>query len=112
MTLAALFNADDRCSSRLTANFIRNVIRPCEVNLKALESKFFNTCWSRLRSVFMLRAELRIHLDVERQMFGFGDVAEAALDRVANTRKCDFFRLHCHSAGFDLREVENIADQI
>src|SRR5688572_27555433 len=56
--------------------------------------------------------QVRTDFDVEGEMLAFGNVAEAALDRVANTDERNFLGLYRDGAGFDLRQVENIADQI
>ena len=45
-------------------------------------------------------------------MLAFGDVAETALDGVAHVRERHLFGFHGYGARLDLREVENVADQV
>jgi hypothetical protein len=45
-------------------------------------------------------------------MLGFGHMPKAALDRVAQSGKRHLLRFDGYGAGFDLRQVENIADEV
>ena len=51
-------------------------------------------------------------MDVERQVLGLGHVPEIAVDVVAQAGEGDFFDLDRHGAGFDLREIENVVDEV
>ena len=85
---------------------------PCSVNLKALDSRFLRTCCRRLESVKMLRPRLRIELDVERELPRFRLVPERPRDRFEQIREEDLLGFDRDRAGFDLREIENVADQV
>src|SRR5262249_30836857 len=54
----------------------------------------------------------RIEIDLERQLPGVGLVTEWASDRVKQAGEEDLFRFHGDSAGLDLRQIENVADQV
>ena len=94
------------CASRA-----RTSTRPCSVNLKAFESRFFRTCWSRLPSVLNAAGQPAVDLDAEREPLGLGDVPERALERVGEVREGQLARLHGHRARLDLGEVEDVVDQ-
>ena len=51
-------------------------------------------------------------VDVERQVLGLGHVAEVAVDGVAQAGEGDLLDLDRDGAGLDLREVENVVDQV
>ena len=51
-------------------------------------------------------------MHIERQILGFGDVAEIAIDIIAQSREGDFFDLDRDGAGFDLRKIENVVDEV
>ena len=91
---------------------MRSRTPPCSVNLKALDSRFFSTCCRRLESVTMLRVELRIELDVERQMAALGLVPERPRHRLEQVREVDLLGVDRDGAGLDLRQVEDVADQV
>ena len=57
-------------------------------------------------------AERRIEVDLERKLPRFGFVAERPADRIEQVGEEDLFRLHGDRSGFDLRQVENVADQV
>ena len=60
----------------------------------------------------MLRVEIGIDLDVERQLAVFRLVPERTSDRFQQVGGEDFLGIHRHGSGFDLGEIENVADQI
>ena len=51
-------------------------------------------------------------LHVERQVLGLGHVAEVAVDVVAQAGEGDLLDLDGDGAGLDLREIENVVDQV
>ena len=51
-------------------------------------------------------------LHVERQVLGLGDVPEVAVDVVAQAGEGDLLDLDGDGAGLDLREVENVVDEV
>src|SRR5690606_29569159 len=53
-----------------------------------------------------------IHARGERKRARLGLVAECALDRLAQIREGQLFGLDRDGAGFDLREIENVADEV
>src|ERR1700751_824769 len=56
--------------------------------------------------------QIRISKDVEAESSAFRLVTEWSRHHVQQTGKEDFFRFHRDGSGFDLREVENVADQV
>ena len=57
-------------------------------------------------------AQRRIDLHVERQAAAFGLVAERPRHGLLQVGQQDLLGIHRHRAGFDLRQVENVADQV
>ena len=57
-------------------------------------------------------AQLRIELHLEAELAGFRLVAERPRHRFDDIGEADFLGLHRDGAGFDLGEVENVADQV
>ena len=57
-------------------------------------------------------AEMRIDLDVERELPVFRLVPERPRDRVEQIGDEDLLRVDRDRAGFDLRQIENVADQV
>ena len=51
-------------------------------------------------------------LHVERQVLGLGHVPEVAVDVVAQAGEGDFLDLDGHRAGLDLREIEDVVDEV
>ena len=51
-------------------------------------------------------------MHVERQVLGLGHVPEVAVDVVAQAGEGDFLDLDGDRAGLDLREVENVVDEV
>ncbi len=82
------------------------------MNLNALDSRFFNTCCRRFESVTRLRCKMRIRVHLESELPVLRFVPERAFDRVQQAGKEYFLRLNRYRAGFDLRQIENVADQV
>ena len=82
------------------------------MNLKALESRFLRICCRRFGSLSMNRGRSVGELHVEWQILGFGHVAEVALDGVAQGGEGDFLGLDGDGAGLDLREIEDVVDEV
>ena len=51
-------------------------------------------------------------MNVERQIFRLGDVPEVSFDVFPQPVECDLFDLYRDGAGLDLREVENVVDEV
>ena len=60
----------------------------------------------------MLRAEIRVQVDLERELPGLGLVPEWARNHVDEIGERDVFGIHRHGARLDLGEIENVADQV
>ena len=56
--------------------------------------------------------EVLVDLDAERKLAVLGFVAERASDRLQQARRQDLLGIDGHRAGFDLRQVEDVADQV
>ena len=56
--------------------------------------------------------EVLVDLDVERELAVFGLVPERPSDGLQQARGQDFLGIDRHRAGFDLRQVEDVADQV
>src|SRR5580658_6114767 len=56
--------------------------------------------------------QTRIGLNFKVEMTAFRFVTEGPGDHVKQTREEYFLRLHRHGSGFDLREVQDVRDQI
>ena len=56
--------------------------------------------------------QMRIGVHLESELPILRLVAERARHHVEQAREEDFLRLHRNRAGFDLRQVENVADQV
>ena len=52
------------------------------------------------------------HLDLEAQLLVFRDRAERALDEVAQVGQLDVSDVDVHASRLDLREVEDVVDQL
>ena len=85
---------------------------PCSVNLKALDSRFFSTCCRRLESVTRLRVRCGSVCTSKAQPPVFRFVAEWPRDHVKQAGEEDFFGIDRDRARFDLRQIENVADQV
>src|SRR5690606_31852719 len=57
-------------------------------------------------------AELRIEIGGESQLARLGLVAEVPVNRLAQVREQQILRFHRHRARLDLRQVEDVADQV
>ena len=85
---------------------------PSAVNLNAFDSRFFSTCCRRLESVTMLRPRFGSSSMSNDKLPVFRLVPERPPDRLEQIGGEDFLGIHRHRAGFDLREIEDVADQI
>ena len=56
--------------------------------------------------------KMRIGLNLEGQLPVFRFVAERTRDHIQQAGEEDFLRFHRHRSGFDLRKIENVADQV
>ena len=56
--------------------------------------------------------QVGVEMNVERQVLVLGHVPEVALDRVAQAGERDLLGLDRDRAGLDLREVENVVDEV
>jgi hypothetical protein len=77
------------------------------VNFTAFDNRFFRICCRRFESVSSVR-----RLDAERQVLGLGHVAEAAIEVVEHAAERDRLDVDRHRARLDLRQVENVVDQV
>ena len=85
---------------------------PSAVNLKAFDSRFFSTCCRRFESVTMLRARLG-STSMLKESLRFSASCRNGRPTVSSRLDGqDFLRIHRHGAGFDLRQVEDVADQV
>ena len=104
--------SDDPRSSRSWRPTRTGARRPASVNLNALDSRFFSTCCRRLESVTRLRARCgsvctsKVELPVLRL------VTEGTRHHLQQAGEEDFLRFDRDRAGFDLRQIENVADQV
>ena len=57
-------------------------------------------------------SEVGVDVDVERQLPVVRLVPERPTDGVQQVAGEDFFRIHRHRSGFDLRQIEDVADQV
>ena len=102
-----------RHSSRSPRGDTVSFTPPSAVNLNALDSRFFSTCCRRFESVMMLRS--RFGRDARSRTAGLRFSASwrnGRRDHLEQVAEVDFLRIHRHRAGLDLRQVENVADQI
>ena len=56
--------------------------------------------------------EVLVDLDAERKLAVLGFVAERASNRLEQARGQDLLGIDGHGAGFDLRQIEDVADQV
>src|SRR5215471_4280658 len=56
--------------------------------------------------------QLWTDLDIEGQMLAFGNMPETSLDSIAHADKAYLFGFDGHSARLNLRQVEDVADQV
>ena len=85
---------------------------PCAVNLKALDSRFLSTCCSRLESVTMLRPRSGSSSTSNASCRFSASWRNGRADRVEQVGEEDLLGLDRDRAGFDLGQVENVADQV
>ena len=69
-------------------------------------------CCSRLSSLSMKRGRSAAKFTSKGKILRFGDVPEVALDVFAQPIERDFLDLDRDRAGLDLRQVENIVDEV
>ena len=82
------------------------------MNLKALDSRFFSTCCSRLESVIMLRARFWSS-STSNDSWRFSASCRNGRATVSSRLDGqDFLGVDRHRAGLDLRQIEDVADQI
>ena len=103
---------DVRRSSRRAPRRTLSRTPPCAVNLKAFDSRFFSTCCRRLESVMMLRPRLGSICDVEGELPRLRLVAERPRHHVQQIGEEDLLGVDRDRAGFDLRQVEDVADEV
>ena len=103
---------DGSCSSRLSAQLTPSVTLPFEVNLNAFDSRLRTICCSRFSSVRMVSRQLAVELDVEVEALVGGELAEGPLHVLLEMRHRHVADLDRHRAGFDLRQVEDVVDQV
>jgi len=53
-----------------------------------------------------------VHLDLERELLVLRDGAERPLDELAEVAELHVGHVHVHASRFDLREVEDVVDQV
>ena len=82
------------------------------MNLTALESRFLRICWRRFESLIMLPGRSSAKWTLNGRFLFLGHVPEVAIDGVAQAGERDFLDLDGDRAGLDLREIENVVDQI
>ena len=86
---------------------------PCAVNLKALDSRFFSTCCRRFESVMMTRPRSDVDLRRRSDSLRFSaSCRNGRADRLQQRAEEQLLGLHRHRAGLDLRQVEDVGDQV
>ena len=85
---------------------------PCSVNLKALDKQVLQHLLQPLGVGGHAARKMRVDLDVERQMPVVGLVAERPRDGVDQVGDEHLLGVHRDGAGLDLRQVEDVADQV
>ena len=108
---------DRACGSRTAASasarWIDSVTPPCSVNLNAFDSRFLSTCCSRWPSVYDRRRHVRRDVDREARGSSARPPAGTCARRSRVTSVIDTsLGVDLHLAGFDLRQIENVVDQV
>ena len=85
---------------------------PCSVNLNAFDSRFLSTCCRRLESVTRLRAGCGSISTSNARLAVLGHVAERPRRRSRAGREADLLDIDRDRAGLDLRQVEDVVDQV
>ncbi len=78
----------------------------------AFESRFFRNLLQALGIGDDGPAEPGVDLDFEGEALRLGLVAEWTRDRFEHVGEVDLFGLDGNGAGFDLRQVEDVADEV
>ncbi len=82
------------------------------VNLKAFDRRFFKHLLQALRVGDHAASKMRVGLNLETETPVLRFVPERAFDHVEQAGEEDLFRLHRHRSRFDLRQIENVGDQV
>ena len=90
----------------------RSCTPPCSVNLKAFESRFFSTCCRRFESVLMLRSSLGSICTLKPRLRFSASWRNGRMTMSCEIAEEDVLGLDRDGAGFDLRQVEDVADQV
>ncbi len=85
---------------------------PCSVNLNAFESRFLSTCCRRLESVTRLRARCESVSTSNVSLRFSASWRKGRATISISAAEEDLFGLNRDGAGFDLRQVEDVADQV
>ena len=100
------------CGQPARPRAMRSRTLPCSVNLNAFDSRFFRTCCRRFESVVMLRQAAD---RAGPRTTGCRFSASWRNGRVTvscRLHKKNFLGIDRHRAGLDLRQIENVADQV
>ena len=98
---------------RPSATPIRSLTPPDSVNLNAFESRFLSTCCSRCSSVSIAGGTFAPWTSISKlEALVLGDRPERPLDEVAHVGERDVADVDVHPPGLDLREVEDVVDQV
>ena len=68
-----------------------------------------------LQALWIARHRTRqtpVKVHMERQVLRFRHMPEVAVDSLPQTLEADIFHIHRHCARFDLRQIQNVIDQI
>ena len=85
---------------------------PCSVNLNAFDSKFFKHLLQALRIGLNVTVHARLKIELERQPARFRLMPERPGDAFEQIGEMNILGVHRDGAGFDLRQVENVGDQV
>ncbi len=82
------------------------------MNLKAFDSRFFNTCCKRFESVMMLRSRFADMFTSNCRRRLSASWRKGPRDHFQQVREVHFLRVDGNRARLDFRQIENVADQI
>ena len=85
---------------------------PGSVNFRALDTRFFRTCSSRCGSVSTALGTFGRDLDWKANFFSPGDRREQPMQIVPDASSPTGLGRDFHVAGLDLRQVEDVVDQV